>query len=533
MGDLEKFVLDFAERKDEIHQDFRLFLTSMPADYFPVSVLQNSLKLTTEPPRGLKANLKRCFANYNQEFMESCPTKPTVWRKLIFNFSFFHALVQERRKFGPIGWNIRYEFNDSDLDTSNIMLKGFLETEEIPWDAILWVTGQINYGGRVTDTNDLTCLMTTLEKYCSNSSLADTYKYSALDTYYAPSDGTIDVYKKYVETLPLVDPPEVFGLHGNANITYQTAESLRMIATVLSVQPRLAGTGGGLTPDEIILGKAAEFREALPPLLDQSEGAKELFATNAQGLIPSLSTVLLQELEKYNKLLSRMAKSLVDLDDAIKGFIVMDDVLDKMYLSLQNNQVPANWSEVSYLSLKPLSSWFKDLLERVAFLDGWLRNGNPASYWMSGMFFPQGFMTGVLQTHARQYSIAIDRLDWAFEIMEYEEAEEVEEKPTDGVYIHGLFCECARWDREEATLTEAQPGKLVDTMPVVWFKPAEDYKPDPQEYHAPLYKAASREGKLSTTGMSTNFVLKVALPTKLPPSHWTLRATALLCMLSD
>ena len=114
--------------------------------------------------------------------------------------------------------------------------------------------------------------------------------------------------------------------------------------------------------------------------------------------------------------------------------------------------MPGNWAEVSYLSLKPLSSWFKDLLERVAFLDGWLRNGNPASYWMSGMFFPQGFMTGVLQTHARQYSIAIDKLDWAFEVMEFEEAEEVEEKPTDGVYIHGLYCESARWDREEQTV---------------------------------------------------------------------------------
>lgn len=167
--------------------------------------------------------------------MDSCPAKPTVWRKLIFNFSFFHALVQERRKFGPIGWNIRYEFNDSDLDTSNIMLKGFLESDDIPWDAILWVTGQINYGGRVTDTNDLTCLMTTLEKYCSNASLADTYKYSALDTYYAPADGPLDGYKKYVEGLPLVDPPEIFGLHSNANISYQTAESLRMISTVLSV----------------------------------------------------------------------------------------------------------------------------------------------------------------------------------------------------------------------------------------------------------------------------------------------------------
>jgi len=61
MEELEKIVLNFKETTDEIHDDFRLFLTSMPALYFPVSVLQNSVKLTTEPPRGMKANLKRSW----------------------------------------------------------------------------------------------------------------------------------------------------------------------------------------------------------------------------------------------------------------------------------------------------------------------------------------------------------------------------------------------------------------------------------------------------------------------------------------
>lgn len=74
----------------------------------------------------MRANLTRNYGNLNQEFLEDAP-KPTEWRKLLFGLAFFHAVVQERRKFGPLGWNIRYEFNDSDLETSNTMLKLFLE----------------------------------------------------------------------------------------------------------------------------------------------------------------------------------------------------------------------------------------------------------------------------------------------------------------------------------------------------------------------------------------------------------------------
>lgn len=61
MEELDKIVLSFKERASMIHDDFRLFLTSMPADYFPVSVLQNSVKLTTEPPRVMKANMRRTW----------------------------------------------------------------------------------------------------------------------------------------------------------------------------------------------------------------------------------------------------------------------------------------------------------------------------------------------------------------------------------------------------------------------------------------------------------------------------------------
>lgn len=200
--------------------------------------------------------------------------------------------------------------------------------------------------------------------------------------------------------------------------------------------------------------------ETIPANLDRAEGLKDLFKTT-NNLLPSLTTVLVQEMEKFNRLLVVMRKTLDDLVQAIGGFIVMSETLDSMYLSLTNGFVPANWVKVAYPSLKPLTSWFEDLILRVEFLNKWLTEGNPPAYWISGLFFPQGFMTGCLQTHARQYKIAIDELAFSFIVLEYEEPEQVEERPVDGVFIYGCFMDGARYNREQKCIDDQLPVSIT------------------------------------------------------------------------
>lgn len=109
-----------------------------------------------------------------------------------------------------------------------------------------------------------------------------------------------------------------------------------MVNKVLSIQPRVAGSSaGGLTPDEIVLEKSKQLTENIPPNLDLSEGLKELFKKQ-NDLLPSLTTVLNQEIEKFNRLLDEMRSSLAELVQAIGGFVVMSATLDAMYLSLTN-----------------------------------------------------------------------------------------------------------------------------------------------------------------------------------------------------
>eukprot|EP01018_Ginkgo_biloba_P018811 Gb_18328 [translate_table: standard] len=228
-----------------------------------------------------------------------------------------------------------------------------------------------------------------------------------------------------------------------------------------------------------------------------------------------------------------MRSTLNELQRAIKGLVVMSSELENMFSSFLNNQVPALWTAVSYASLKPLSSWVWDFHKRTEFLRKWINNGEPKCFWLPGFFFPQGFLTGALQLHARKYRIPIDTLNFGFKVLNVDNEEDIISPPEDGVYVSGLILDGARWDRKRDCLAEAFPGEMHSRMPIVHFVPVLNYKPPLDEYQCPLYKTHVRAGVLTTTGASSNFVLNVSLTIdpKTDPDFWVLQGVALLCQL--
>lgn len=501
---------------DDLNKDFRLWLTSMPTPAFPISILQNGIKMTLEPPTGLRSNLLRTYYTMDDKELNDCK-KPNEFKKLLFGFSLFHAIVQDRRKFGAIGWNIAYEFTNEDLFVCKKQLKIFLdEYKDIPYKVINFLGAEINYGGRVTDDKDVRLIKTILKNYILPEALRDGHKFSESGIYYSPAAGEQADYINYIKTLPLNPAPEAFGLHENAEITTSEGISRTLLETLLSIQP--AGSSkGGKSAEDIIIEIADGIQKRTPPVFDFDAIYKK-YPTDYQE---SLNTTLVMEIIRYNRILEVMADSLVQVKRGLKGEIVLSEELDFMAKSLNQNQVPALWKDKSFLSEKPLSSWIEDLNKRIDFLNDWINNGTPKVFWISGFFFPQAFVTGVLQNYARKKVIAIDQLSFDFQILDDRTYKDITEKPEDGCYIYGMFIEGARWDPKKHFLAPSKPKELYTDLPLIWLVPQQNRVP-PKEgiYNCPVYKVLSRRGTLSTTGHSTNFVMFIEIPSKDNEDIW-------------
>jgi dynein heavy chain, axonemal len=142
------------------HKNFRVFLSSEPppiADMIiiPESVLQSSLKVANEAPQYLKANLRRAYAKFNQEFLDAAQKKPSEFKACLFALCFFHAQIIGRKKFGSQGWSRVYNFNDGDLTICADVLQNYLMKYQVtPYDDLRYIFGEIMYGGHITDEWD-------------------------------------------------------------------------------------------------------------------------------------------------------------------------------------------------------------------------------------------------------------------------------------------------------------------------------------------------------------------------------------------
>uniref|UniRef100_A0A8C3R483 Dynein heavy chain 8, axonemal n=1 Tax=Cyanoderma ruficeps TaxID=181631 RepID=A0A8C3R483_9PASS len=495
-------LIDTITTKESMSEDFRTWITTEAHPEFPINLLQSSIKFTNEPPQAVTQDLLGM-------------SKMPVWKPLLYAVAFLHTTVQERRKFGPLGWNIPYEFNQADFSASVQFVQNHLtdvgSRRGVDWSCVHYMLGEVQYGGRVTDDLDKALLNTYTRVWFGEHMFSE--KFCFYKGYVIPKGNTVEDYLQYIEQLPVVDTPEVFGLHPNADITYQINLANETFSTIVSIQPKDSSARGGETREAVVRRLADEMLEKLPPDYNPHEVCPyKVCADKETGD-------------------RRTGKVHSERFTYLPGTIIMSEELQDALDNIYDARIPKLWFRISWESTT-LGFWFTELLERNQQFSSWLQDGRPNQFWMTGFFNPQGFLTAMRQETTRMNLAKgweLDSVVLCSEVTKMMKEDVVGPPPADigGVYIHGLFLEGAGWDRRNSKLVESAPKVLFTSFPVVHvYAVSTAALSDPRKQHGHVYSCPVYKKPRRT---DLTYIFSLHLKTVQNPDHWTLRGVALLC----
>ncbi|TPP62234.1 Dynein beta chain ciliary [Fasciola gigantica] len=515
---LEKRMEEYAESG---HKNYRLFISAEPASspeyhIIPQGILENAIKITNEPPTGMFANLHKALNNFSQETLEMC-SRENEFKTILFGLCYFHAVICERRKFGPQGWNRGYPFNTGDLTISVNVLYNYLEANsKVPWEDLRYLFGDIMYGGHITDDWDRRLCKTYLEEYLVPEMLDGDHLLAP--GFRVPQNTDYKGYHQYIDDSLPAESPYLYGLHPNAEMEFLTNASEKLFRTVFEMQPRdsAGGGGGGGGRDEKLQSTLDEIVEKLP---------EEFNMTELQAKVPPEErtpyvVVAFQECERMNMLIREMRRSLKELSLGLKGELTTTPEMEALSNALVLDSVPDSWIKRAYPSLFPLGIWYADMLVRVKELDNWTNDfALPNSVWIGGLFNPQSFLTAIMQQTARKNEWPLDRMVLQCDVTK-KTRDEMSSPPREGAYIHGLYMEGARWDIQTGMIAEARLKELAPIMPVIFLKAIPVDRQDLRNtYACPVYKTKQR---------GPTYVWTFNMKTKEKSARWVLGGVALL-----
>jgi len=525
MPSLEKLIEGYCEGSP--HPEFRLWLSSSPNPHFPIAILQRGIKMTTEPPKGLRSNMLKLYNTVSEDQFSRCGQQHK-YRKLLFALAWFHAVLLERRKFKALGFNIPYEFNESDFAICHDLIIVFLDEypDKTPIVAMNYLIAEANYGGRVTDDKDRRLVNVYMSQFvCDEAVDMDRYALSELPHYRIPQDGDLDSYKAAIREFPQDDHPAAFGQHPNADISSQIDDTNTLLSTIISLQPKVSSEGEESNEDKV-KSRVAGMRSLVPEPFDVVAVRRTMEGRSDPD---PLKTVLFQECDRYNKLLTTLHAAMRDLELAVQGLVVVTPALEEVMESVLDFRVPTAWA-FAYPSLKPLSSWTRDLDQRCGVFNNWIDSAIPPTFWIPAFTYPTGFLTALLQTTARKNGIAIDTLNWEFPI-HTQPPSEITSQAKEGSFVYGMFLEGARWDTDEGCLAEPLPMELYSPMPVIHFKPVENKKKATKGIYAcPVYLYPIRSGSRERPSFVITCELKSGT---FSSDYWVKRGVAILLALGN
>merc|ERR1719421_706509 len=526
---MPKWCVELEKRLDAFaiegsHPNFRLYLSADPAKGIPIGLLERSIKLTNEPPQGMLANLRRSFALFSKEDFEDRDAKV---KAILFGLCHFHSLMLERKKFGPLGYNMMYPFSAGDLRDSASVLYNYLEgssSVKIPWDDMRYIFGEIMYGGHIVDDWDRKMCATYLNYFMVDELLDETEMVPYADgklSWPSISPGPHEKYLEHIETMP-PESPIFFGMHPNAEIGFRTAQCKVLFSILLQLQPKDKSGGGD---DDQAQSPMAKAEQTCNDILDEVRDVKFATEETSRSMTDEekgpYQFVFLQECDYMNGLVYEMVRGLSELQLGFKGELTMSEQMEAIADSLYMEKLPMWWVKLGFASTRTLTSWLVNLKERCQQLEEWIADpmNIPKVVDVAKLFNPQSFLTAIKQLCCQLQQLELNKL-MVFTEVTKRELKQVEQHAKEGAFVTGMYLEGARWDINANSLEDSRPKEMFARMPVINCKAGTvTDKEDKNVYICPTYCVPTRR---------PYYVFPAQLRSKAPPAKWVLAGVALI-----
>lgn len=361
-------------------KDFRLFLTSEIHPKLPSSLLRLSNIMVVAAPTGVKANVFRLLSSISQQRMQSTPVEKG---RLYFLVTWFHAIVQERLRYVPLGWTKRYEFSAADAEAAYDVVddwigqvagtKSHISPEQIPWEALRTTLSQSIYGGRIDNQYDQKILDSFLQAFFDPKcfdvdfplavDVGESGSVKSLVT--IPDDSTQSGYLAWLEILPNRNPLTWLGLVPAVEAHILRAAGMSIVAKVMRIQ-EVYGVEEEETEKDKGKAEGSEGSKVggmFKVLLKDIESWVALLGSSWQESkdvggrkdLSILQRCLSREADVAKGLLSMVSMDLSQAVDYIKGSKKATKDVKSLVSLLATNVVPQSW-QTRYVGLKGLGA---------------------------------------------------------------------------------------------------------------------------------------------------------------------------------
>jgi len=326
-------------------------------------------------------------------------------------------------------------------------------------------------------------------------------------------------FEKYLEHMDLI-PTEtamMYGLHTNFEIGLGSQQCVDMFDMLTDIMPKeesadTSSDGMKVRNDEMYISKILgdiNIKEKMFSLVDIKD------KINERG---PYQNVFLQECEYMNYLLEEINRSLVELEQGIKGILTISEQMENLQNSLNLERLPDQWNKLCYPTKRSMATWLENLLKRVEQLSAWKDDpmSIPRITRINYLFNPKSFLTSINQFGKKA---ELNKLYISTEFTK-KNIDEIDAHAKDGAYAYGFLLEGARWSTQINQIEEAKPKEMFSVMPVVLLRSlpikAEVLQEDKTIYQCPVYRTENRgrEGYIFTAQLKTS--------TKNPPRKWVI-----------